>query len=87
MPEDLPPTKPAPTKDYEPVSVIMSLKLVGELGYIIALPAIVFCFAGAYLDKYLHTSPIFFLIAIAIALALSTIGIIRKIKDIAKSEF
>lgn len=66
---------------------MMGLKFAGELGYIIALPAVLFCFGGAYMDKSYHTSPLFFLLGLVIALTLSLVGVVRKVRAITKTEF
>ena len=42
--------------------------LAWELGYMIAIPAVVLGFGGAYLDKYLQTSPLFMLIGLFVIL-------------------
>lgn len=63
----------------------LALQFAVELGYIIALPAVAFCFGGAYLDKYLKASPSFLLLGIVLALTISTIGVLRKIQEINKS--
>ena len=79
---------PAPTDHdkKEEMTLMLGLQFAGELGYIIALPAVAFGFGGAYLDKYLHMSPLFFLLGICVALTLSTIGVVKKIKEITKSQ-
>jgi hypothetical protein len=37
---------------------IAAFGIVGELGYIIAVPALLFGFGGAYIDKYFGTAPL-----------------------------
>lgn len=59
-----------------------ALNLAWELGYIIAIPIVLLGLGGAYLDKYLETSPLFLLLGIALSLLLSGIGVYRKIKEI-----
>ncbi|MBI1812513.1 AtpZ/AtpI family protein [Candidatus Peregrinibacteria bacterium] len=63
-------------------SLWLALKLAWDLGYIIAIPAAVFGFGGAYLDKYEGTSPLFLLLGLAAALGLSSIGVKRIVKKI-----
>jgi F0F1-type ATP synthase assembly protein I len=60
----------------------MALGLVWELGYLIALPAFLFGFGGAYLDKYFGTSPIFVLTGLLIALAISSFIVYKRVKAI-----
>lgn len=59
-----------------------TLSLALQLGYIIALPIAVLGFSGAYADKKFGTSPLFILIGILLAVAITSIGIYRKIKTI-----
>ena len=59
------------------MSIVLSLGL--ELGYIIAIPIIIFAFIGRYADRAFNTSPLFLLTGISLALAISTWLIYRKI--------
>ena len=63
-------------------NVWVSLALVGQMGFIIALPAFAFGFGGAYLDKALGTSPLLLLAGLLAALAASGIVIYRRINSI-----
>lgn len=56
--------------------------LVSQIGYLIALPAALLGFGGAYLDKTLSTSPLFILLGFALALLTSSFTIWRKIKPL-----
>jgi F0F1-type ATP synthase assembly protein I len=78
---------PTPSAKNETQSVLMSLKLVFELGYIIAIPIVLFGFGGAYADKAWGTSPWLLLFGMLTAATLSAIGILRKIKAIHRTEF
>ncbi len=60
----------------------LGLKLVWELGYIIAIPVVVLGFGGAYLDKRLGISPLFLLLGLGLALFLSWLGVRRMIRKI-----
>jgi len=62
--------------------LFLALRLAWNLGYIIALPAALFGFGGAFLDKEFNTSPLFILIGFCVAITLSTIGVYRIIKQI-----
>lgn len=62
--------------------LLLTVRLAWSFGYIIALPAALFGFGGAYADKALGTSPWLLLGGLATALILSSIGIYRKIKEI-----
>ncbi|MEK7461038.1 MAG: AtpZ/AtpI family protein [Patescibacteria group bacterium] len=56
------------------------LALAFQLGYIIALPAALFAFGGATLDKRLDTSPLFILLGLALAISSSSLLIARLIR-------
>lgn len=57
-------------------------QLAWSIGWIVAIPAVLFGFGGAYLDKSLGTSPLFILLGLATAVTLSGIGLYRKLKEI-----
>ncbi len=65
----------------------LSVQLVWDMGWIIAIPAVVLGFSGASLDKHTGTSPLFLLLGLAIALLLSAVGIVRKLKAIVQRRF
>ncbi len=71
-----------PQGPVKQLSLLLSLRLAWSLGYIIAIPAVVFGLGGAYLDKYLGTSPLFLLLGFALAVGLSGLGVYRKVKEI-----
>lgn len=62
--------------------ICLAVQLAWSLGYIIALPAVLFGFSGAYLDKYFDTSPWLLLSSFAIAMIISTVGIRRRLQEI-----
>ena len=57
-----------------------ALGLAWNLGYIIALPLVVFALGGRLLDRRMGTSPLFLLAGVFISLIVTTIGLMRKIK-------
>lgn len=57
-----------------------SLKLVGQLGFEIALPLVGFAWGGHWLDQRLGSSPALLLIGVALAVFLTTVLVARKIK-------
>ena len=75
---------PASTGKKRPLraDLVLAVRLAWNFGYIIAIPAVLFGFGGAYLDKLWGTSPIMILIGFTVALALSGFGIWKKLKDI-----
>ena len=62
--------------------LVLAVRLAWNFGYIIAIPAVLFGFGGASLDKQFGTSPTFILIGFALALLLSGLGIWRAVKEI-----
>ncbi|MDO8622395.1 MAG: AtpZ/AtpI family protein [bacterium] len=64
-----------------------SLELAFELGYLIAIPIVLLGLGGRFLDRWLGTSPWLLLAGVLLALVLSTVGIIRKVRDITRAEF
>lgn len=69
-------------KESKELGFLLSIRLAWNLGYIIALPAALFGFGGAYADKYLGTSPWLLLMGFTLALLLSAIGVYRKVREI-----
>ncbi len=75
---------PAP-KQKEPLNTWAMLGLVTEIGGMVAIPAFLFGFLGAYGDKAWGTSPLFVIIGLMIALTSSTIAIWHHIKPFLRS--
>jgi len=79
----------SPTRAREQESIfpalLLSLRLAWNLGYIIAIPVVLFGFSGAYLDKHFGTSPFLMLSGFTLAAVLSAIGVYRKVKAIFKA--
>jgi F0F1-type ATP synthase assembly protein I len=78
-------TAPKPADQNNDASIWKPLALAWELGYIIALPAVILGFGGAFLDKKFQTSPMFLALAFAFAFAISAISVIRKVREISVS--
>lgn len=55
--------------------------IVGEIGFLIAIPLVVCALIGRAVDSALGSSPFFFLIGILGAIALSTVMVYRKTKE------
>lgn len=81
-----PPPEPAPSekskRDFS--SPWMAVQLAWELGYMIAIPAVLLGFVGAYVDKAFHTSPLFLIAGFLLAVTLSAIAVYRKVREIIK---
>jgi len=69
-------------KEPKELGFLLSIRFAWNLGYIIAVPAVVFGFGGAYVDRYLGTSPWLLLTGFTLALLISAIGVYRKVKEI-----
>lgn len=53
-----------------------------ELGYTIAIPAVIFGIGGGLLDRQFHSSPLFLLAGLVLAFIISFVIIARKIRRI-----
>lgn len=79
---------PVPVPEPSQRSVLWgSLELAFELGYLIAIPIVLFGLGGRFLDRWLGTSPWLLLIGIVLAVVLSGVGVSRKIRAISRAEF
>lgn len=56
--------------------------LAGELGYMIAIPIVIFALIGRFADRFFDTSPWLLLIGILISIFTSTWLIYRKVKEV-----
>ena len=62
--------------------LFLAIRLAWDLGWIIAIPAVALGFGGAYIDKYLGTSPLFLLLGLGLAMSISGYGLYRKFSEI-----
>ena len=65
-------------KSVNDSSVFTALSLAWELGYLIAIPLIIFALVGRWLDKIYHTSPLFLLIGLFVAFVITSIFVYQK---------
>lgn len=74
------PNKPArsPGSTGSRQALWQALNIAWELGYMIALPLVLFALAGRWIDKHYDTSPWFLLGGMALAILLTTLLLIRK---------
>lgn len=63
-------------------STKLALSLFFELGYIIALPAVALGFGGAYVDKWLGTTPLLTIVGLLLALTASILWVWKTIQKI-----
>lgn len=75
--------KPVQTdKAKDEQTMWMALGLVWEIGYLIAIPAVLFGFGGGYLDKYYGTSPLLVILGLLLALVVSGLAVYRRVKAV-----
>ncbi len=60
--------------------------LSGEIGLRISVPLIIFLLIGIKVDKILHTTPLFIIVAIVLSLAASVWSIARMIKAVTERQ-
>ncbi len=60
--------------------------LVFEIGYTIAIPAVIFVFGGHWLDVRFDTQPIFTLSGLLISLPVSSYAVWRKLRPYLKQD-
>ena len=60
----------------------LAVRLAWNFGWIIAIPAVLFGFGGAYLDRVEGTSPLFLLLGLGLAMGISSVGVYRRVKEI-----
>jgi uncharacterized membrane protein len=73
---------PSPAKNPSGLTAWQMYALIGQMGYLIAIPAFVFGFGGAYLDRRFDTSPWLMIAGLALAMMTSLLGVYRIVKRI-----
>lgn len=58
--------------------------LASELGFLIAIPLVIFILIGVKLDKTFGTTPLFIILGMILAFVLSATSIVRKVKKLDK---
>lgn len=75
--------KMPPVKEVSPEeSTVLGLAFAGELGYLIAVPVLLFGVGGAYLDKYLQTQHLFLFLGFCLAFTVSAMSVSKTIRRI-----
>jgi hypothetical protein len=85
MPDDVHSSGPVTRRERTPTkgdSWNRVLGIAGNLGYMIAVPAVLFIVGGAYADKWFGTSPILVLTGIPLAFIVSGFSVFRLIKQV-----
>jgi len=80
---ETPGQKKSPQTGFENITLV---NLAFEIGWLIAVPAVVFAFGGAWLDQKIGTSPLFLLTGLVVAVAASSLGVYRIVKKILPPE-
>lgn len=62
-----------------------ALSLLGQLGYVIAIPLVILAIAGRFIDKKYDASPWFLIAGMLLALVISTLWVFRKTTEIMKN--
>ncbi len=68
------------SQNNDRAALFSAYSLVSELGFIIAGPVVLLGVGGAYLDKYLGTSPLFLLLGFLLSFVVSAMGVWNIIK-------
>jgi len=58
------------------------LGMVGQIGFIIAVPVAILAYFGAKLDRFYHTTPLFILAGMGLSILISGLTIYFKIKKL-----
>lgn len=69
-------------KKTEDGGVFVALSLVFEIGYLVTIPAVIFSFAGRYLDTRFGTSPWFLLLGIFAFILLSSYLVYKRTQQL-----
>lgn len=72
---------PAEKKPTEPLNAMRCLMLVGEIGWIIALPAVGLGLLGRYADLKFGLTPWLFILGLLLAFTISTFAVYRSVKS------
>lgn len=68
------------SQNNDRAALFSAYSLISELGFIIAGPVVLLGVGGAYLDKYLGTSPLFLLLGFLLSFVVSAMGVWNIIK-------
>lgn len=65
-----------------PMKIINPWPLVGEIGFLIALPLAVSVPLAVKLDKHLETIPLFIMGSFILSMIVSSIAVVRRVKSL-----
>jgi len=69
-------------KNKEKSNLWQALSLLGQLGYVIAVPLVILALGGRFIDKKYGTSPWFLIVGMFFALIISTFWVYKKTAEI-----
>jgi F0F1-type ATP synthase assembly protein I len=72
----------APLPNDKPSAVWITMSLVGQLGFQIAVPLVIFTLIGKKLDNHFGTLPLFLLTAMGLAMVVSSYQVYKIIKKV-----
>ncbi len=75
-------SRPRTSSSTDIASWTRILGLAGQIGYLLAIPAVLFVIGGAWLDSYLGTKPVWTLVGIPVALTVSVMGVWRLVRQV-----
>lgn len=58
------------------------IELVWDLGFLFAVPLVIFALGGRFLDKRMDSSPLYVLIGVLVAAIVSSIGVFFKVRSV-----
>lgn len=65
-------------------NIWFALGIIGQVGFIIAVPVAILAYFGAKIDKLYHTTPLFILSGMGLSILISSMAIYYKIKRLEK---
>jgi F0F1-type ATP synthase assembly protein I len=65
-------------------SLLFSFSLIGQIGFAVAIPLVVFGLLGKYLDNKLNTSPYLLLVGLAIGTIIAFVTVVKIAKQAIK---
>ena len=66
--------------------IFYAISLAWQLGFIIAIPLVVFVFLGFWVDKFLNTSPLFIILGILTGMTITVYEIYQMLVPLIKNK-
>jgi hypothetical protein len=80
----MPGPRQSSTKDGDRRYALLALRIMGEFGVIIAVPAVLLTLGGKWLDGRYGTRPLFQIAGLLFAVALTGVAVVRKARAFEK---